>query len=209
MDIKNLIECLILMAMMVGGYVAVKRLGKGKLDSNISSVLWGIPFIVYGFCVHRTAWMLPIMENTEYIPYAVGAVALEVVLVLYCGADVGACENIPSSVYRLFVRQTMLECVISGILMPALFMISVLVRWLNFSFLYINGAVVLVSVIQVFLYWLEERDSVLSVLELALGFAICVFHGLIMVFTGSVLIPVILRVGYGIFAWRKGRGHEA
>ena len=209
MDIKNVIVCLILMAVMVGGYLVVKHFGKGKLDSNISSVLWGIPFVVYGYLVHRTAWMLPVLENTEYIPYAIGAIALEAVLVLYCSADVGACEDIPTSMYRLFVRQTVLECVLGGILMPALFMVSVLVRWLNFSFLYINGAVVLVSLIQVFLYWLEERDSVLSVLELILNFAICVLHGLIMVFTGSVLIPVILRVGYGIFAWRKGRGREA
>jgi len=206
MVIKNCVLCLILTVTMCGGYVAVKHLGKGKLNENISSVLWGIPFIIYSFWMHRTAWTLPIMENTEYIPYAIGAISLETILVLYFQTDTG--QNMPCPFYQQFIRQTIIECVISGVLLPALFMVPVLVYWLRFSFLYINAAVVLVSLLQVFLHWLDNREYVLSVIELVLDFAVCVLHALIIVFTGSVLIPVILRAGYGIFAWRKGRVYK-
>lgn len=206
MDVKNLVTCILLTIVMIGGYAAVKHFLKEKLNSNISSLLWCIPFIIYGFAVRRTAFWLPQMENTEFIPYVIGAVALEAVLVLYCGFSIW--EDTSDNLYHLFIRPVTLECIFSGILMPALFFIPVLFTWMNISFVYVNGAVLIVSLLQVALHWFECREEELSVLELVLELVICMLHALIIVFTGSILITVILRIGYALFMWKK-RGRVA
>lgn len=205
MDVKNNVICLTLTIIMAVSYMAMKRCLRGRIEQNITSILWAVPFMIYGFAARRTAWIPPNMEHTEYIPYAIAAIAFTLVQVLYCsGIDK---KDLPPSLYQLLIRPTLLECVLSGILMPALFMVPALAYWLNFSFLYINGAVVVVSLLQIFLSWWEDREHVLSVLEYILQFAVCAFHALIIVFTGSIVIPLILRILYSILAWRKGKGH--
>lgn len=159
-----------------------------------------IPFIILGIIFQYHAFRLPQLTDTIYIVYIIICVALQIIMV--CNCDIIKDEQVINNFTNFFVKPIVIDIVFLGIVMPFLFAIPLLFKWFTFSIFYLNGGIIIASILQIFLtYYKSERRNE-GTISILLTFLICIFHALITAFTASILIPIILRFIYGILLWK-------
>ena len=164
-------------------------------------LLGSIPFVVLGIVLRRHAFCLPYVGDSIFVVYIIASFLVWLLRVYNCKIEKQNTRE--DRLYYFFVKPVILECVCAGVVMPFLFGIPFLGMYITLGPFFINGAVLIVSIMQICLsYWIDRRQSKepLNVLFEGIG---CAIHAMLVTVTGSVLITVILRLVYGVMLYRR------
>ena len=189
---------ILVVIIITGSYLFSNRYLKDKNQKNIRNIIWCVAVILYGILVRISAFGSIYFGNTSYIVYAVAGIMLQAFNLWhfkYIKSD-----NKSINLYRVFIRPITLELAIGGVVLPHLCTVQFLLYGFNFSFVYVNGALVIAILLFTLLIWDEEekKDYWRLVGNKWLNIGICYFHLLIIFVTGSIVIPFILRIIYGV-----------
>lgn len=88
--------------------------------------------------------------------------------------------------------------VFGGILLPTLYTLKFLNHWVSIGILYFNGVIFIVAILQIILALFDKSMVGGIIVQVFLNLIICLFHGLIITGTKSIIIPILLRVLYAL-----------
>ena len=198
----QVLERIVLILIMIGSYLVSSRYLKDKKQKSIRNIIWCTAVILCGISVGVSAFGRIYFGDTSYIVYAVAGILLQAFNLWHFKYIKSEEKSV--NLYRVFIRPITLELAIGGVVLPQLCTVRFLLYGFHFSFLFFNGALVIAVLLFTFLIWDEEeqKDHWRLAGNKWINMGVCYFHMLIIFVTGSVVIPLILRIVYGVLSMK-------
>lgn len=181
-------------------YFALPFLLKNKINKHFILFIWAGIFTIVNLIKGALTLQPPIMGNYSFLVSVLFPVILTIVYAFYF--NYSSCAASSDNIYYLLSKPLALELVINGLLLPIFCSFSPLLKGIALSVLFFNGASCLTSLLQVVLGCMGDKKIGSPIGYIALQFFICLFHALIVMQTGSIWIPVILRILYAGLFWK-------
>lgn len=167
-------------------------------DNNILFyLLWPAPFIILGILLQTHAFYIPILSDTIYTVYIAICLIIQWAMIMNC--SIKKDFSFQSNIITFILKPIALDIICFGILMPFLYGINFLYQSLTFSIIYLNGAIFISAILCTYFTYYNTKRKEEGMLSILFTFLICLFHALLTTMTASILIPIILRIVYGIF----------
>lgn len=181
-------------------YFGLQAYLHNKLNKHLILLIWCAIFTIINIFKGALTLRIPIMGDYSFIVSILFAVILNIVYAYYFSYE--RCESKTDNLYYLLTKPLALELVINGLLLPIFCTFPVLLKGIAVSILIFNGASLLTSLLQVILGCIDEKKIGSPIGYIGLQFFICLFHALITMLTGSIWIPLILRIIYAGLFWK-------
>ena len=187
---------IILMILLVITYVGLRFVKKKWKDSIFMDVAYSAIWLVYSVIVNVTAFRVPNLWYSSYVVFSIASIIIILLVANYDNVFEG--KKFDLYIANILIKQGLYECVACGVLFPQLMKWHV--QWmsdfLTFSILHINGNIAVVIAFEMAVWCLEVKHEFRSPAWIIAQCFICMFHAMIVYVTGSILLPVLLRMFY-------------